>query len=241
MGRTFENRKNAMLKRGARDSKAFTRCGRQISMAVKAGGPDPDGNPSLRQALQNARAANMPKDKINNAIAKAAGQNDTSDFQQILYEGFGPHGVALLVETATDNPTRTVANIRHAFKKESGSLGSSGSVSFMFDHCGIFRLTPDSLDRDELEMELIDDGLEEMLDGTSDKDEPLLLLRCTRENFGNLQSGLDTRKIEVVSSGFEWVPKNTTELPEEQLDEVLKLIGRLEEDDDVQEVFHNLD
>jgi len=241
MGRTFENRKNAMLKRGDRDSKAFTRCGRQISMAVKAGGPDPDGNPSLRQALQNARAANMPKDKINNAIAKAAGQNDTSDFEQILYEGYGPHGVALLVETATDNPTRTVANIRHAFKKENGNLGSNGSVSFMFDQCGVFRLTPDSVDRDEVEIELIDDGLEEMLDGTNDKGEPLLLLRCTRENFGNLQSGLETRKIEVVSSGFEWVPQNTTELPEDQLDEVLKLIGRLEEDDDVQEVFHNLD
>lgn len=240
MGRTFENRKLAILKRGDRDAKAFTRCGKQIAMAVKAGGPDPDGNPALRRAVQNARAANMPKDKIQGAIDKASGGGDTSNYESVTYEGYGPHGVALMVETATDNPTRTVANIRFAFKKEDGNLGNSGSVAFMFDQVGVFRLNPEGLKRDELELELIDDGLQELLDGESDEGEPLLVLRCDRDDFGNLQAGLEARKIEAVSSGFEWIPKTTTEVTEEQADAVLKLIARLEEDDDVQAVFHNL-
>ena len=240
MGRTFENRKHAIMKRGARDSKAFTRCGRQINMAVKAGGGDPDSNSSLRRAIQNARAANMPKDKIQNAIDKALKVGDTSGFEQILYEGYGPHGVAMIVDTATDNSTRTVANVRSYFKKENGNLGNSGSVAFMFSQFGVFRLKPDGIDRDEMELELIDHGLEELDDGLNDDGKPVILLRCERESFGTLQAELESRKLEVESSGFEWIPNSVTELADEQVDEVLKLVDRLEEDDDVQAVFHTL-
>jgi YebC/PmpR family DNA-binding regulatory protein len=241
MGRTFENRRLQILKRGDRDAKAFTRAGRQISMAVKASGPDVDGNPSLRRAIQNARAANMPKDRIQNAIDKAMGLGDTAGYQEVLYEGYGPHGIALLVSTATDNPTRTVANLRFTFKKGNGNLGGSGSVSFMFDQFGVFRLGAEGIDRDELELELIDHSLEALVDGISDDGKPQLVLRCARENFGNLQAGLEAKKIPVVSSGFEWVPKNTTELAEAESNEVMELIERIEEDDDVQQVFHNLE
>ncbi|MCB9713856.1 MAG: YebC/PmpR family DNA-binding transcriptional regulator [Myxococcales bacterium] len=240
MGRTFENRKQAMLKRSDRDAKAFARAGRQINMAVKAGGGDPDGNPALRRAMQNARAVNMPKDKVQAAIDKAMGLGDTADYQEVLYEGYGPHGSALLVETATDNPTRTVANIRFAFKKGGGNLGTAGSVSFMFDQLGVFRLSPEGVERDELELELIDDGLEDLLDGTDDDDTPQLVLRCARDDFGSLQAALEERGLQVVSSGFVWVPKNTLSLTDEQEEEVAALIERLEQDDDVQDVFHNL-
>lgn len=240
MGRTFENRKHAMAKRGDRDAKNFTRCGRQIVIAVKSGGSDPDSNPALRRAMQNARDVNMPKDKVQNAIKKAAGEGDTSNYEQILYEGYGPHGVAMMVETTTDNPTRTVANVRVAFKKGGGNMGTTGSVAFMFDQFGVFRLKPEGLDRDELELELIDHGLEELDDGLNDKGEQLLIVRCGREDFGNMQNALEGKKIDVASSGFEWVPKTTTDLSDEQVDEVLKLVAKLEDDDDVQEIFHNL-
>ncbi len=240
MGRTFENRKQTMMKRGDRDAKAFTRAGRQIAMAVRAGGPEVDANPALRRAVQNARAVNMPKDRIQNAIDKAAGASDTSDYQPATYEGYGPHGIAIIVEAATDNPTRTVANVRSAFKKEGGNLGASGSVSFMFDYFGVFRISPEGIERDELELELIDHGLEDIVETQSDDGEPLLGLRCVRENFGSLQAALEDRKIEVASSGFEWVPKTTTALSDEQEAELVKLIDRLENDDDVQEVFHNI-
>lgn len=240
MGRTFENRKLKMMKRGDRDAKAFTRAGRQIAMAVKAGGGDPDGNPSLRRAIQNALAVNMPKDKIKNAVEKASGLSDTSDYKEVIYEGYAPHGIALIVETATDNPTRTVANVRFAFKKGNGNLGNSGSVAFMFNQVGVFRLKPEDIERDELELELIDFGLEEMVDTQDEKGNDLVALRCAREEFGNLQSALEERKLEVVSSGFEWIPTTTTELNDEQEEDVAKLIDRLEEDDDVQNVFHNL-
>lgn len=241
MGRTFENRKTAILKRGSRDSKAFTRCGRQIAMAVKSSGGDPDANPALRRAIQNARAVNMPKDKIQNAIDKALNLGDTEDFQTVLYEGYGPHGIPMIVETATDNPTRTVANVRAAFNKENGNLGTNGSVAFMFQQLGVFRLSPEGLDHEELELALIDHGLEELAEGLDDDGKPLLLARCARDDFGNLQSGLEEMKIEPVSSGFEWLPNSTTELDESGMDDVLKLIARLEQDDDVQAVFHNLD
>lgn len=240
MGRTFENRKQAMAKRGDRDAKNFTRVGRQISIAVKSGGSEPDGNPALRRALQNARAVNMPKDRVQAAIDKAAGVGDSDSYEQILYEGYGPHGVALLVETTTDNTTRTVANVRSHFKKGGGNLGSSGSVAFMFDQFGVFRLEPEGLDRDTLELELIDFGLEEMLDDEGENGEALVILRCSRTSFGEMQTALEDRKVEVKSSGFEWIPKNTTELSDEQVDEVMKLVERLEGDDDVQEVFSNI-
>ncbi len=241
MGRTFENRRLQILKRGNRDSKAFTRASRQISIAVRAGGTDPDGNSVLRRWIQNARAVNMPKDRIQAAIDKAAGVGDTAAYQEVLYEGYGPHGIAMLVSTATDNPTRTVANLRFTFKKENGNLGSTGSVSFMFDQFGMFRLDPEGLDRDELELELIDHSLEAIVDGMDDDGKSQLVLRCTRENFGTLQAGLEAKKIAVVSSGFEWVAKTTTELGEAESEAVLRLIDRLEQDDDVSEVFHNLE
>lgn len=241
MGRTFENRKQAMAKRSDRDAKAFTRAGRNISMAVKAGGPEPEANPALRRAIQNARAVNMPKDKIQAAIDKAAGVGGGADYQEVVYEGYGPHGIAIIVVTATDNPTRTVANLRFAFKKGNGNLGNSGSVSFMFDHFGVLRLSPEGIDRDELQLEMIDHGLEDLVDATSDDGKPLLALRCAREAFGRLQSALEAKGLAVVSSGFEWVPKSTTELSEAQAQEVVDLVERLEQDDDVQEVFTNLE
>ena len=240
MGRTFENRKQTMMKRGDRDAKAFTRAGRHIAMAVRAGGPDVDANPGLRRAVQNARSVNMPKDRIQNAIDKAAGASDTTDYQPATYEGYGPHGIALVVEATTDNPTRTVANVRLAFKKEGGNLGASGSVAFMFDYFGVFRISPEGIERDELELELIDHGLEGIVETTSEDGEPLLALRCAREEFGSLQDALEAKKIAVESSGIEWVAKTTTELTDAQEAEVIKLIDRLEQDDDVQEVFTNL-
>lgn len=240
MGRTFENRKQAMAKRSDRDAKAFSRAGKQISMAVKSGGGDPDGNPALRRAMQNARAVNMPKDKVQAAIDKAMGVGDTDNYEEVVYEGYGPHGSALMVETATDNPTRTVANVRFAFKKGNGNLGNAGSVAFMFDKLGEFRLDPEGIDREEIELELIDSGLEELLDGQSDDDKPQLVLRCARDSFGELQTGIEGKGLEVVSSGFVWVPQTTIELSDDQANEVADLIERLEADDDVQAVFHNL-
>lgn len=240
MGRTFENRKNAMLKRSDRDSKAFTRCGRQIAMAVRAGGPDPDVNPQLRRVLQNARAVNMPKDRVQGAIDRASGIGESVDFEEIVYEGYGPHGVPMMVVTATDNPTRTVANVRLAFNKCGGNLGSSGCVSFMFAQMGVFRLDPKGIDRDALELELIDHGLDGMDDGVDEKEEPQLILRCARDDFGSLNAALEDKGFKVASSGFEWIASTTPELDEAQTDEVLKLVMRLEDDDDVQAVFHNL-
>lgn len=241
MGRTFENRKNAIAKRGARDAKAFTKAGRQISIAVKASGSDPSGNPALRRAIQNARAANMPKDKIQKAIEKASGASQSESFEEILYEGYGPHGIAFMVETATDNPTRTVANIRSYFKKEGGNLGTSGSVGFMFDQFGVFLVNPDALERDELELELIDHGLERFEDGTGEDGKPVWLIFCSHDGFGTMQSALEEHKVSVVSSGFKWVAKSTTEISEQQSEEVAGLFDRLEDDDDVQEVFCNIE
>jgi YebC/PmpR family DNA-binding regulatory protein len=241
VGRTFENRRQQIMKRGDRDAKAFTRAGRQISMAVRGGGGDPEGNAALRRAIQNARAANMPKDRIQNAIDKALGVAGGAEYQEVVYEGYGPHGAALVVLTATDNPTRTVADLRFAFKKGDGNLGTSGSVSFLFDHFMVFRIAPDGIDRDELELEMIEHGLEALVDAEDDDGKPVLALRCARENFGTLQAGLESKKIAVVSSGQEWVPKAATALEEQQADEVLALVEKLEAFDDVQQVFHNVE
>ncbi|MEL6349426.1 MAG: YebC/PmpR family DNA-binding transcriptional regulator, partial [Myxococcota bacterium] len=227
-------------KRWDRMAKAFTRCGKEITIAVRQGGSSPDDNPSLRRAIQNARAVNMPKDKIQAAIAKASGNDGGADYQEILYEGYGPHGVAILVETATDNPTRTVANVRHHFKKGGGNMGNSGSVSFMFNKMCAFRLKPDGVERDELELTLIDYGLEELTDGEDNDGNPILIAYGAFTSFGDLQGGLEEVGIEPVSSGAEWIPTATTELDEGQTDEVLALIDRLEQDDDVQSVFHTL-
>ncbi len=239
MGRIFETRKATMFARWDKMSKAFTRVGKDIAIAVKAGGPNPDSNPALRRAIQNARAANMPKDRVENAIKKAAGQGAEA-YEEIIYEGYGPHGVAIVVETATDNPTRTVANVRSRFTKGGGNMGSTGSVGFMFRRMGVFRLNPAGVDQEALELELIDFGLEEMGEGTSEKGEEQLVLRCAFSDFGTLQRAIEERGIVPVSAESEFVAQNVIELDEAAATEVLELVDRLEQDDDVQKVFHNL-
>jgi YebC/PmpR family DNA-binding regulatory protein len=239
MGRIFETRKHTMFARWDRMAKAFARIGKEITIAVKAGGDDPVANPLLRRVVQNARAVNMPKDKVESAIKRAAGK-DAESFDEILYEGYAPHGVAVLVETATNNPTRTVSNLRMHFNKGGGNLASSGSVAFGFKRMGAFRLNPEGLDAEELELELIDHGLEELGETVGEKGEPQLLLRCAFNDFGHLQKALEDRGITPISAESEYVPATPVELPENHATEVLKLIDRLEQDDDVQRVFHNL-
>ncbi len=228
-----------MFARWDKMAKAFTRIGKDIAMAVKSSGPNPDTNPTLRRVLQNARAANMPKDKVEAAI-KRASDKDQTGYETVLYEGYAPHGVPILVETATDNVTRTVANVRSAFKKHDGNMGSTGSVSFMFNRMGVFRLHPEGVDAEALELDLIDHGLEEMGEGTSEKGEKQLIVRCAFSHFGQLAAALEARKLHPISSESEYIPTTHTELPEEQAKEVLELVDVLEQDDDVQKVFHNL-
>jgi YebC/PmpR family DNA-binding regulatory protein len=239
VGRAFEKRKHTIFARMDRVGKQFTKIGKDIAIAVKSGGSSPDGNPALRRALQNARAVNMPKDKVEAAIRKASGQGAT-DYDIIIYEGYGPHGVAMLVEAATDNVTRTVANVRHHFKAHGGNLGTTGSVAFMFQRHGVFRLSPQGLDRDELELALIDDGLIALEDGESDKGEAQLVVRCAFSDFGQIHHAIESRGLVPVSSQSEYVAGNLTELPESQLDEVMGLVAAFESDDDVQNVYTNL-
>ena len=220
-------------------AKAFTRVSKDIVMAVKAGGPDPVTNSTLRRVIQNGRALNMPKDKIDGAIKRALGK-DTAAYEELIYKGYAPHGVAVLVVAATDNPTRTVANIRAGFHKGGGNMGATGSVAFAFSRMGVFRLNPAGIDRDTLELELIDHGLEEFGEATGEKGEPQLVLRCAMQNFGKLQSALEARGITPLSSESEFSPSTHVELPEDQATEVLELVDQLEQDDDVQHVFHNL-
>lgn len=240
MGRFFEARKATIMARSKRVSKAFTRCGREIVIAVKAGGDNPDSNGALRRAIQNARAVNMPKDKIAAAIQRAMGVGG-ENYAEVLYEGYAPHGIALMVVTATDNTTRTVANVRMHFNKCGGSLGNSGSVGFLFERMGVFKVKPESIgDREELELELIDHGLEDVLDTEDDDGNPLVELRCGFTEFGGLQSGLEAMNIETVSASSAFIPHSTNELTDAQLTDVIKLIDRLDGDDDVQHVFHNM-
>jgi YebC/PmpR family DNA-binding regulatory protein len=239
MGRIFETRKHTMFARWDRMAKAFARIGKEITIAVKAGGPDPVANPLLRRVVQNARAVNMPKDKVESAIKRASGK-EAADYQEILYEGYAPHGIAVMVETATDNPTRTVSNLRTHFNKGGGNLGNTGSVVFLFKRMGVFRLNPDGIEPEELELELIDFGLEEMGESTGEKGEPQLVLRCAFNDFGHLQKALEDRGITPLFAESEYLPLTPKELPEEQTTEVLSLVDRLEQDDDVQKVFHNL-
>lgn len=240
MGRMFEKRKHTMFARWDRMAKAFTRAGKEIAIAVKAGGDNPDYNPSLRRAIQNARNVNMPKDKIDNAVTKAMGGTD-ADYEQLIYEGYAPHGVAVLVETATDNPTRTIANIRLAFKKSDGNVGTSGSVSYMFDKMGVFTLDAEGLDLEELELELIDHGLEQLEHDEDDDGNAIVLVRCAFTDFGTLQTGIEERGIEPKSSEVEYIPQTLTALGDSETEDVLKLIDRLEQDDDVQNVYHTLE
>jgi YebC/PmpR family DNA-binding regulatory protein len=240
MGRMFEKRKATMFKRWDRMAKAFTAAGRLIAIAVKSGGDNPDYNPALRRAIQNARSVNMPKDKISNAIKKASGA-DAKDYAIVMYEGYGPNGVALLVETATDNPTRTVANVRLAFRKSNGNMGNSGSVIFMFNHQGVFTLKPtDDMDPEELELDLIDHGLEELVQDEDDEGAPIFVIRSDFGSFGSVAAALEERGITPTKAETEYVPTTLSELTEEQETEVLALIDRLEQDDDVTRVFHTL-
>lgn len=239
MGRIFETRKATMFKRWDRMSKQFARIGKEIAIAVKAGGPLPENNPTLRRIIQNARSVNMPLDKVDAAIKRASGQGAAA-FEEILYEGYAPHGVAVLVETATDNPTRTVANVRRPFSHGGGNLGTSGSVAFNFKRMGVFRLRPEGVDAEALELDMIDYGLEEMGETTGEHDEPQLLIRCSFQDFGHMQKALEERGITPISAELEYVPLNTVQLPEDQATEVLSVIDQLEQDDDVQKVFHNL-
>ena len=239
MGRAFEKRKHTIFARMDRVAKQFSKIGKDIAIAVKAGGTSPDGNPSLRRALQNARALNMPKDRIEAAIKKASGQGAT-DYDIILYEGYAPHGIAMLVEAATDNVTRTVANVRHHFKAHGGNMGTTGSVAFMFQRQGLFRLSPEGLDADSLELELIDHGLVELEHGESDKGEKQLIVRCAFSDFGGMQHAIEARGLKVISSESEYVPQNHSELPDDKINEVMELVAALESDDDVQNVYTTL-
>jgi YebC/PmpR family DNA-binding regulatory protein len=235
MGRIFEKRKYKMFARFARMSKAFNRIGREIHIAVKMGGPDPKGNPRLRIAFQNAKSVNMPKDRIEAAI-KRASQKDTTGYQEIIYEGYAPHGIAIMVECATDNPTRTVANIRHYFSKSNGSLGSSGSIAFIFDRKGLIRVSASKISNlDDFELELIDHGLDELI-----QNEQELHIYTSFQDYGKMQKYLEEKGTEVISSELQYLPTTIKELTEEQAKEVQDLIDKLEEDDDVQSVFHNM-
>ena len=237
MGRAFEFRKARKMKRWSAMAKTFTRIGKDIVMAVKEGGPNPDTNARLRAVIQNAKAANMPKDNVERAIKKAS-DKDTANYKEVLFEGYAPHGIAILVETATDNNNRTVANVRAAFNKCNGNFGTSGSVVFMFDHTCNFRIKAEGLEMDleEFELELIDFDVEEVFE-----DEDGILIYAPFEQFGAIQNYLENNNLEILSSGFERIPTNTTKLDKEQQADVEKLLERLEEDDDVQNVYHSME
>lgn len=224
------------MKRWSSMAKAFTRIGREIAMAVKDGGGDPNYNPRLRIAIQNAKAANMPKANVESAIKKALAK-DAENYEEAVYEGYAPCGIAMIVETATDNTTRTVANVRHVFSKYGGSLGTSGSVDYMFSRKAIFKIKSDIGDREEFELELIDAGLEDI----QNEEEGHLSLYCNFADFGSLQKALEEKGIEVVEAKLDRIPSHTKKLSDEQVEEVVKLIEKMEEDDDVQNVFHNMD
>ena len=220
-------------------AKQFSRIGKEIAIAVKSGGPDPNTNPALRRCMQNAKSVNMPKDRVEAAIKRAQGK-EMENFEEILYEGYGPHGVAILVETATDNHVRTVANVKSHFNKGNGALGNSGSVSFQFKKMGVFKLKPQGLNQEDLELELIDYGLEELGEGTGENGEDVLVVRCGFTDFGSMQKALEEKGITPISAEVEWIPVTTVQLNEEHVQDVLKLVDRLEQDEDVQKVFHNL-
>lgn len=235
MGRAFEFRKARKMKRWSAMAKTFTRIGKDIVMAVKEGGSDPQNNSRLRAVIQNAKAANMPKENIERAIKKASDKN-TQNYKEVLFEGYAPHGIAILVETATDNNNRTVANIRSYFNKCNGSLGTAGSVEFMFDHTCNFRINPEGLDPEELELELIDFGLEEFF-----VDDDGIIIYAPFENFGALQKELENRNIEILSSGFDRIPNTSKNISPEHVEDIEKLLEKIEEDDDVQNVYHNME
>jgi YebC/PmpR family DNA-binding regulatory protein len=235
MGRAFEFRKARKMKRWSAMSKAFTRIGKDIVMAVKEAGPDPGANSRLRAVIQNAKAVNMPKENVERAIKKASDKS-LGDYKEVLFEGYAQHGIAVLIETATDNNTRTVANVRSYFNKTDGSLGTSGSVIFMFDHTCNFRIQGEGMDLEELELELIDHGIEEIFE-----DEDGVLIYAPFESFGAIQAYLEENNIEILSSGFERIPQVTKKLTPEEAVDVEKLLEKLDDDDDVQNVYHTME
>ncbi len=228
-----------MFARWDKMAKQFSRIGKEIAIAVKTGGPDANTNPALRRCMQNAKSVNMPKDRVEAAVKRAMGK-EMENFEEILYEGYAPYGVPVLVETATDNHVRTVANIKSHFNKGNGTLGNSGSVSFQFKKMGVFKLKNEGLKQEDLELELIDFGLDELGESTTETGEEVLVLRCAFGDFGNMQKALEEKNLNTLSAEVEWIPTTTVELNEEQAQEVLKLVDKLEQDEDVQKVFHNL-
>ncbi len=235
MGRIFEVRKSAMFARWDKMAKNFTRIGKEIAIAVKTSGPDPENNPALRRCYLNAKACNMPKDRVEAAIKRAMGK-DTTNYDEIVYEGYAPHGAAVMVETATDNSTRTVANVRMHFTKSGGTLGTSGSVAFTFVRMGEFKIKKTTFNIEELELELIDFGLEEI----GEDSEGNIIIRTAFNEFGNMSKALEEKGIEVVTAELTRIPQNTVELSEAEAQDVLKLVDKLEQDEDVQKVYHNL-
>jgi YebC/PmpR family DNA-binding regulatory protein len=234
MGRVFEKRKHKMFARFDKMAKGFTRIGKDIAIAVKQGGPLPENNPRLRMAIQNAKGLNMPKDRVDAAIKRASSKEE-KNFEETIYEGYAPHGVPVIVECATDNPTRTVANVRLRFSKNGGNMGNSGSVAFMFEHKGIFKFDPTKLNLDDMELDLIDAGAEDI-----QREEEEIIVYTKFTEFGHMQKFLESKKLEPKSSELHYIPTVTKELTEAQQDEVMECISALEEDDDVQNVYHNL-
>ena len=237
MGRVFEKRKHKMFKRYGQMARQFTRVGKEIAIAVKAGGGNPDTNARLRICIQNAKAVSMPKDRVDAAIEKASGKADTSHYHEVIYEGKGPFGIGLIVETATDNPTRTVSNLRVHFNRNGGELGNSGSQSFNFEHKGVFRISTVGLDMDDVELNLIDAGLDN-IEGADNEDE--VYLQCQFSDFGSLQKAIETLKLPVIQAKLLRIPNALIELSAEQKDEVNKLIEKIQDDEDVQEVYTNM-
>jgi YebC/PmpR family DNA-binding regulatory protein len=223
-----------MFARFDKMAKAFTRIGKDIAIAVKQGGPNPDNNPRLRMAIQNAKGVNMPKDRVDAAIKRASSKEE-KDFQEVVYEGYAPHGVPVVVECATDNPTRTVANVRLQFSKNGGNMGNSGSVAFMFERKGIFKFDPSKLNLDEMELDLIDAGAEDI-----QRDEEEIIVYTKFTEFGHMQKFLESKGLEPKSSELQYIPNVTKELSEAEQDEVMECITALEQDEDVQNVYHNL-
>jgi len=236
MGRIFQTRKATMFKRYAKMAKAFTKIGREIVIAVKAGGPHPESNPRLRMIMQNAKAINMPKVNVESAI-KRASEKDSGNYEEIIYEGYAPHGVPVLVECTTNNPTRTVANIRMYFNRANGALGTIGSVSFMFDRVVLFKIDAKGLNKDDLELELIDFGLEDI---SLDEEHQQFIIQVQFSDFGKMQAALEERKIDVLETSKTYVPSTTKELTPEQEAEVMSMIEKMEEDDDIEAVYHNI-
>lgn len=240
MGRAFEYRKARKMKRWGNMSRTFTRIGKEITIAVKAGGPDPTTNPRLRALMQNAKAENMPKDTVERAIKKAT-DKDAKDYKEITYEGYGPFGIAIFVEAATDNNTRTVANVRSYFTKFGGSLGTQGSLSFLFDHKSVFKIKPKAdVSLEDLELELIDYGVDELVDDVDDDDNEIIVLYGGFEDYSSIQNYLESNGFEIVSSEFVRIPNDLKEVSAEQRDAINRLLEKIEEDEDVQNVFHNM-